>query len=456
MKERKQNAKSPLSEFAGYVSLNILGMVGMSCYILADTYFVSKGMGADGLAALNIAIPIYNFIFGCSLMLGIGGAAKYTIVKAQGNAEAGDCVFTNTLYAGLVISVLFMLAGFFLPDQLTRLLGADDAIFDMTRTYICVMLKFTPAYLLNEVLICFVRNDGNPRLGMLAVLVGSLANIVLDYIFIFPLRMGIYGAVLATCFAPLIGIAISSTHMIPYRRLFRRGGQTVPPKACGFHLRRVRPQMRLIGKIAAIGVPTMITEVCAGFVMVLFNKTLQSLAGNTGVAAYGVIANVGIVVLSIFNGIGQGAQPLISRAYGENRMRRAYVYLRYGLCAAAGIGCVVYAAMLLFAPQVTAVFNSEHSRLLQQMAEEGIRIYFFYTPFAGINIVMSMYFAATEKVLPAQAITVLRGLVLVVPLLLLLAQLLDLTGVWLVYPVTEVCTAIVGAILFILNKKKQT
>lgn len=456
MKDGTQNAKSPLSDFAGYVSLNILGMVGMSCYILADTYFISKGLGADGLAALNIAIPIYNFIFGCSLMLGIGGAAKYTIMKAQGNADAGDRVFTNTLYAGLVISVLFMLAGFFLPDQLTRLLGADDAVFHMTRTYIRVMLKFTPAYLLNEILICFVRNDGNPRLGMLAVLVGSLANIVLDYIFIFPLRMGIYGAVLATCFAPLIGIAISSTHMIPYGRLFRRGKQTTAKKACGFHLRCVPPQMRLIGNIAAIGVPTMITEVCAGLVMVLFNKTLQSLAGNTGVAAYGVIANVGIVVLSIFNGIGQGAQPLISRAYGENRMQRARVYLRYGICAAAGTGCAVYVAMLLFASQVTNIFNSGHNALLQQMAETGIRIYFFYTPFAGINIVMSMYFAATEKVLPAQAVTLLRGLVLVVPLLLLLARLFDLTGVWLVYPVTEVCTAIVGAILFFLSKKKQT
>ena len=195
-------------QFLRYVSLNVCGMIGLSGYILADTYFVAKGLGANGLASLNLAIPIYSFVHGSGLMLGMGGATKYTIMRGQGNEKQANRLFSQAVCLCMMLAAAFLLMGIFLSGRITALLGADSEIYDMTRTYIRVILLFSPAFMLNDIFNCFVRNDGNPGLSMGAMLAGSLANIALDYVFIFPLGMGILGAVLATGVAPLIGIAV--------------------------------------------------------------------------------------------------------------------------------------------------------------------------------------------------------------------------------------------------------
>lgn len=198
----------PFGEFARYTFLSVLGMIALSCYILADTFFVSRSLGTNGLAALNLAIPVYNFIHGTGLMLGMGGATRFSILKSRGESHAADVVYTNTLYFSALFSLLFMAAGLFLAAPLTALLGADEATFQMSCTYLNVLLLFSPAFILNDVFLCFVRNDGNPRLAMIATVVSSLSNVVLDYVFMFPFGMGIFGAVLATGLSPAIGVAI--------------------------------------------------------------------------------------------------------------------------------------------------------------------------------------------------------------------------------------------------------
>lgn len=155
-------AAKPLHDFMKYASLSVMAMIAMSCYILADTFFVSQGLGTRGLAALNLAIPAYNFIHGTGLMLGMGGATRFSILKSQDADREANRMYTVTLYLSLIFSVLFVLTGLFLSGGLARLLGADPAVFDMTNTYLKVLLLFSPAFILNDVLLCFVRNDGNP------------------------------------------------------------------------------------------------------------------------------------------------------------------------------------------------------------------------------------------------------------------------------------------------------
>lgn len=207
-------AKRTLPEFFRYTSLSVCGMIAISCYILADTYFVAQGLGTNGLAALNLAIPIYNFIHGIGLMLGMGGATKFSICRSQNRQLEANRMFTNTLYLGVLFSALLVLTGIFLSEPLVRLLGAEGDVLKMANTYLKVMLLFSPAFIFNDILLCFVRNDGNPRLTMAATVSGSIANIILDYIFIFPCGMGIFGAVLATGFAPVLGILIMSPHWL--------------------------------------------------------------------------------------------------------------------------------------------------------------------------------------------------------------------------------------------------
>lgn len=434
------NAKSQIREFLHYVTLNIFGMLGLSCYILADTFFVSGGLGANGLTALNLAIPVYSFIHGSGLMLGMGGATKYSVFRGQKQYQKADQIFTNAIYLTFILAGVFMLLGIFFSERLTAALHADSEVFDMTKTYLQIILLFAPAFMMNDVLLCFVRNDGSPGLAMAAMLTGSLSNIVMDYIFIFPLQMGILGAVLATGFSPVIGMCILSKHWIK--------------KQNNFHLAKCKPSPRLTGNIILLGVPSLITEVASGTVMIVFNHIILRLQGNTGVAAYGIVANLSLVVISIYTGIAQGIQPIISRAYGSGKGGQVNVTLKYAIVTMLLISGCIYAVFLLCANPIAGIFNSEHNTELQQMAASGIRLYFTAIPFAGFNIILSMYFSSLERALPAQAVSLSRGFFIVIPMAFFLSCILGMTGVWLSYPVTEITVFIMGLSIFHLLRRR--
>ena len=423
-------AAKPISEFSKYVSLSVLGMIAISCYILADTFFVARSLGTNGLAALNLAIPAYNFIHGTGLMLGMGGATRFSICKSRGDGRLADIMYTNTLYLAAVFSALFMAAGLFGAEFIASLLGADPAIFDMTATYLQVLLLFSPAFILNDIFLCFVRNDGNPQLAMLATVTGSLANIVLDYVFMFPLGMGIFGAVLATGMSPALGIAIMAVHWAR------------PAK--GFHLARTGLHGESIRLNLALGFPSLLAQLSSGIVMIIFNAIILRLEGNTGVAAYGVVANISLVVASIYTGISQGGQPLISREYGRGRRDSERLFLRLSLTSMAVISAAVYLVIFLFAGPIAEIFNSEGNAQLQEIAVSGLKLYFTSVVFMGYNTVISTYFTSVERAVPAHIVSLLRGLILIVPVAFLLSALWGMTGVWLAFPATEVLVAAVG------------
>ncbi len=421
-------------EFLKYSSLNVLGMIALSCYILADTFFVSKALGADGLAALNLAIPVYSFINGSGLMIGMGGGIKYSIAKSQGAAQRADQTFTNSAVLTAVIAACFFLTGLLASGSLALLLGADGTVYEMTRTYLQVILLFAPMFMTNNLLLCFIRNDGAPQLSMAAMITGSLSNVVLDYVFMFPFGMGIFGAVLATGMAPVISILVLS----PY--LFRRKNQ--------FHLRKCRISGKLALGIFSSGLPSLITEVSSGIVMIVFNTIILGIAGNIGVAAYGVIANLSLVVMSIYTGISQGIQPLLSSGYGTGNRKKTQSVLRYALVSAVLISVVVYVCVFFGADPIAAVFNSEQNATLQSIAVTGLKIYFTACVFAGFNIILSVYFTSTENALPAHIISILRGFVVIIPMAFLLSAAAELTGVWAAFPATELIVSLIGAGLF--------
>lgn len=434
------NQTKDLKEFIKYAALNVMGMTGLSCYILADTFFISKGLGANGLTALNLAIPVYSLIHGSGLMLGMGGATKYSILKSQKNWGQTNKIFTNTVYLAGILAIAFLLTGIFLTRVLTAFLGADQEVFGMTATYLRVILLFAPAFLMNDILICFVRNDGDPKLAMLAMLGGSLSNVLLDYLFIFPLKLGIFGAVFATGLAPLISITILSVYFLKKRNQFR--------------MIREKPHPETEKTIVKLGIPSLIGEVSSGVVILVFNSIILKLQGNTGVAAYGVIANLSLVVMAVHTGIAQGMQPLISKAWGRCEIRTCKRILSYAMITMAAVSIAVYAVIFFLADPIAGIFNSENNRLLQEIAVTGLKLYFTAAVFAGFNLIISVYFTSVELALPAQLISILRGVVLIVPMAFLLSGLFGMSGVWLAFPAAEFLTAVTGIFLY-CSKQKQ-
>ncbi len=423
--------RGALKEFSKYASLNVMGMIGLSCYILADTFFVSKGLGANGLAALNLAIPIYSFIHGSGLMVGMGGGIKYSVLRSRGGSGT---VFTNAIYLAAVLAAVFVLIGLFFTEGILTLFGAEGIVLNMSVTYLRVLLLFAPAFIANNLILCFVRNDGAPQLSMAAMITGSLSNVVLDWVFIFPCGMGMFGAAFATGLAPIISMAILSVHFIKKRN--------------GFRIVKTAPEPRLCVGILSGGVPSLVTEVSSGIVIIVFNAIIMGLEGNIGVAAYGVIANISLVVIAVYTGIAQGIQPILSRSCGEGNVGDMRAVLRYALIAMLAVSAAVYSAVAFGAPGIAAIFNSEGDPALQSIAEYGMRLYFTACPFAGFNVVISAYFTSTEAPLPAHIISLLRGFIVIIPAAFLLAFAAGMTGVWLAFPVTEMIVCGAGAVFY--------
>lgn len=439
--------RHPLKEYSKYVAFNVLGMAGISCYILADTFFVSRALGAQGLAALNLALPIFNVIRGIGLMMGMGGATRYSILRGQKEPEHANRVFSVVAAATFLCSLLFVGAGLLFSGQIAMAFGASGSVLGTTSVYLKVLCCFAPFFMMNDMMICFIRNDGDPNLSMAAMVIGSLANILLDYVFIFPCGLGIFGAALATGMSPMIGLCLASLHWTrrPHALRFVRSRDAFSAKTAAGTLKIS----------AALGFPSFITELSSGIVILVFNLLILDLAGNTRVAAYGVIANISLVVIAIYTGIAQGIQPLMSRAFGEGKMALVRKYLHYALWTIAAASVVIYGIVFFLADGITAIFNSEGNADLQAIAVTGLKLYFLAIVFAGTNISLAMYFTSTNQALPAHVISLMRGLLLIVPAAFLLAKLLGLSGVWLSFPVTEGLVFLMAAIIYCASRRKD-
>lgn len=431
-----------LALFAKYTSLNVIGMIGMSVYILADTFFIANGVGANGLTALNLALPIFNLVNGTGLMLAMGGATKYNVCKSRGDSHGMDSAFVNTMYAAAFFSAVYMLCGALFSVKIASALGANSEVLQSTAIYLKVIMLFSPAFICNNIAISFVRNDGAPALSTAAMTVGSLSNIVMDYVFVYPLAMGIFGAVLATGFSPCISMLILSSHKI-------RGKN-------GFHFHRMAPSFKVIGNVAALGVPSLVTELSVGIVILVFNMIILRLAGNIGVAAYGVISNMSLVVVSVYTGVAQGMQPLSSRAHGEGNFKSARKFFKYACVTAVAGAAVIYPLLACFANPITSVFNSENNATLQQIAVQGLRLYYIATPFLGFNVVLTVFLTSVENPRPAQALSILRGIAVIVPVAFALSAAFGMAGVWCSFPASEFICAVFGIIVLALFFKKQS
>ena len=426
-------------QFFKYVSQNIFGLLGTSCYILADTYFISQAAGTDGVTLLNLCLPIYNFIFAIGSMIGLGAATRYAILRAQGEERAAQRYFSNAVFCACLLAVPFVLVGIFCPGTLLRLMGGDAGIVALGIPYARIFLLFTPFFMCNYIVSAFVRNDGAPSLAMVATLSGSLFNVVFDYIFMFPMGLGLAGAALATAVSPIISISICSRHFFK--------------KENGVEFVRRMPSVKLLGQSCQLGISGFVGELSSAVTTTVFNFLLLRLAGNVGVAAYGVVANFALVATAIFNGVAQGAQPLISQCYGKNETAGAKKLLLLGCGTALALAAVLYGAVFGFTDTFVALFNSESSALMAEYAHSGMRIYFLGYFFAGCNIVAAGYLGAVNRPTEATITSVSRGVAAIVTCSLILSALFGMNGVWSAFPAAE---AITLALTVFLLKRPQS
>ena len=412
-----------------YIAPNILAMVGMSCYILADTFFIATSQGTNGITALNLALPIYGLIFAIGSMIGTGSAIRYILAKATGQQETKK-YFSNALIWDAIVSVIFIAAGLFFPGQVMRVMGADAVIEAIGIPYIRIVLCFTPFFMMNYAFTAFVRNDNAPHIAMAATLLSSLFNIVFDYIFMFPLGMGMTGAALATAVSPIVSILICMVHYLS------------PKSSVSFHF--MVPSVKMLISSCSLGVVAFVGEIASAVTTMVFNFVLLGLDGNTAVAAYGVIANTALVGTAIFNGVSQGLQPLASEAHARGEEHEKHQILVKSIVTGIALAIVLIAGVWFFAADITSAFNSEQSAQLAAYAIPGIRIYFIGFFAAGINIICAGFLSATDHAKESSIVAISRGIIAIIIFALVLPTFLGITGVWLAFPAAEAVTLLLA------------
>ena len=429
--------KAIFREFRKYVSLSVFEMICMSIYVIADTFFIAMALGANGLAALNISIIAYTVVYSFGIMLGIGGATRYMIRKSMGDETKN--IFTHSLVAGLAISIILILTGIFFTVPISKILGADYELLPMVTDYIRTSLIFSPLFIFKNILLSFIRNDNNPKLAMAGTAVGATSNIVLDYILLFPLAMGMFGAALATVFSMFFSIIVLSFHFLTKRNKF---------SIC-----RCKISFSQIKDISALGASTFVNEMTVAIALVIFNLVILGVEGNVGVAAYGIVMNLAIVVLYIFTGAALGIQPLISKGHGSGDKVLIKTTMKYAMIAVLALSLCVYILVYFNANAIARAFDSEGNDTLVYLATGGLRIYFIGLLFAGINVITAAFFSAANSPKTAMSIAILRSFVLIVPLLLVMSRFFGMEGVWISYVATEFIVLFLS-IIFLWKKFK--
>lgn len=430
-------------EFIRYVLQNIASMLGVSVYILADTFFISVAAGADGITVLNLALPVYGLIFAIGSMIGVGSATRFAIGNAQGQAGVKD-YFSHAIFWDAVFSVPFILPGIFAPKWVLEIMGGDSVIAELGEDYMRILLLAAPVFMSNYVFTSFARNDHAPAAAMTGSLAGSLFNIVFDYVFMFPLGMGMTGAALATALSPVVTMVVCwilyRSHSSVANRNEEQGHSAEGLKTRCVKPSFVKPSIRLLFSCCQLGISGFVGEMASAITTVIFNMLLISITGNIGVAAYGIVANLSLVAMAIFNGISQGTQPLLSCSYGLGEQNHVRQLLRWGLAVTIAVEVILVTGTWCFTEQLTAVFNSGGNEILRIYAFDAMRLYFLGYLAAGVNMMLISYFSATDRAKPAFAASMLRGAVAISVCAVVMSFVWGMNGIWLSFLAAELIT----------------
>ena len=401
----------------------------VSIFGLVDAMMVGQYHGPVGTAALAVFSPLWSVIYCLGLLAGIGGSVLFANQRGRGDEGEAQQYFTLTVLYGIALSVLAMVGIGVFQDPLFRLFGADEELLELAKLYLKPIWFAIPCCVFSNILSAYLRNDNNPTLATKAVVIGGIFNCVADYICVFTLDMGIFGAGLATSAAQFVAIGIMLTH-------FGRKQNT---------LRLVRPVgvLRKLGGISVTGFASAVSDLSLGIVGIFFNRQIMKYLGSDALSVYGIITQVTAFAQCIAYGTGQAAQPIISQNFGAGQHDRIRECTRYSLYSAWGMGLFWMGLMLVFPASITKLFM-DVTPAVAEIAPGILRAYGLSYLILPFNIFVTYYFQAMMKPELSLTASVLRGVVVSGVLIMVLPALLGPGSIWYAMLVTEVVMAAWG------------
>ncbi len=403
-------------------------------YNVVDGIFVGQGVGAAALGAVNIGVPFITFSVAVAAMFPMGGATVVAIRMGRGDKEGANHAFMTSVALTLLVSLLLTMAGMVFCDQIIDMSGGrtlGKAMRDMAADYLFYYCAFSIPMLMSTCLSAFVRNDGSPTLSFAGMCVGAGANIFLDWLFIFPLDMGVIGAAIASGLGQVFSVAVLLSHFV------RRQGS--------LRFRRFHLSGALAMKICKRGVPEAVSQLTTPVTALCYNLMLARLVGDIGVSTFSVLSFIYSLANAILSGVAQGLQPLWGNCYGEQDTDGMNEYFRWGIRINATLSVAIYGLLLFFTEPVIRIFNQDLE--LVQNASAALPLFSLsFIPMA-LNLIYTAFLYSTKRTLQADAISFSRGIVLKVAAIFCLPALLGGDTIWLAPLAAELLTLLLALVL---------
>lgn len=419
----------------------LLSMVFTSLLTVVDGIFVGQGVGSDALAAVNIVAPLFLVTTGIALMFGVGVSVVASIHLSQGNNKAADINVTQALVVAPMLMAILSVILYFGRIPFLRVMGCSDALLPLALQYLIPLLPGCVFILIETIGTFVIRLDGSPRFASAVGIVPGILNIFLDWLFVFPMKMGIAGSSVATTVCCAIASAMVAWYML-------RRSQSVRLYRLKLSRTSLYLTVRNIGYMSRSGFSSMLGELAMSMIMLTGNYVFIRWMGEDGVAAFSVACYLYPIVFMVNNSVAQSAQPIISFNYGagkEDRVREAF---RLSLRTAAICGLLATAVLTLGATPLISLFLQAGTKPYE-IATAGLPLFAVSSVFFALNIAIIGYYQSIELNGQATLYMLLRGLVFLVPAFILMPQLIFPQGMWLAVPVSECLT--LGVIL--LTKK---
>ena len=416
----------------------LLGMVSMSAVAVVDGIFVGHGVGSDGIAAVNICIPLLMIFTGIGLMAGVGSSVVSSIHFARGQVKAARINVTQALLFVTLVTLLPVTVILAFPRLTALLLGSSEHLLPLVVDYLIWFVPGLIPQLWIAVGLFVVRLDGAPRLAMWCSVLSALVNVLLDWLFIFPLGWGVMGA----AFASTISIATGGVIVVRY---LTHGARTLRLYRLKWSRKSFRLTFRNIGYQCRIGSSALLGEMTMAVLLFTGNQVFMRYLGDAGVGAFGIICYYMPFIFMIGNAVAQSAQPIISYSFGRMEWPRVIEARRIALLTALACGCLV-AACFIAVPRLLVALFVDPADPAAQIAIDGFPLFAPGCIFFVVNLAAIGYFQSLERLAPATLFALLRGLVLLVPCFVFLPQLLGVSGIWFAMPLSECLTflSIVG------------
>ncbi len=425
--------------FCAYFAPSFVSMLVLSTYVIIDGIFVGHGIGELGLAAIGLCVPIFTFFTGIELLFGIGGAALVSIALGANKPLKARIIFNSVLFITIAFGFALGIALFAFRESVARALGANDELMPYTLPYLGVVALGGVIIMTQSVLCTFARNDKAPNLTMLSFLVGSLCNVVLNYVFIFKWQWGMFGAAFSTILGHFIGLIIILKHFLC------KNGE--------LYFMRVF-SLTAFKKSAISGISPSISEFAFGAIILLMNILLSRLDSTQGIAILSIMLYVASVCFGCILSLSHGMQPIASYNFGARQGKRALKAFQIAVLSAFVFGIAIYLAIFFFTPQIARAFIKADSTAILPDLIAASRVYFLGYLFVGFNIISAAFLQAISRVKGSLIISLAHNFIFMLIFLPLFAHFFGVSGIWASYPVACVCAFVVSLIVLKCELKR--